>query len=259
MGGDGKRLDQSYIVETGPYANGLWRWVIQRHLGGPIENKDWIEESNCFSREVWDSEQNAWVQKEHCDPTNLDDKWIYPKLPSAEDVENTLSEGAYKTFPWDSDEPWEDRRKHGFDVAIQNLHTQVLKWVGGKEGDMSVENPGRRPNDPVFFLHHCYLDKLWADWQDRHSHLSYLPDDHTLEQEEEWGREKFGPQHWEDLKNMGQRFTHPGEIIGDQLSPWNTRISDVLDHYRMGYCYDESSIDNLTLTAITHALLLNGR
>ena len=22
------------------------------------------------------------------------------------------------------------------------------------------------PNDPVFFLHHCFVDKVWADWQE---------------------------------------------------------------------------------------------
>lgn len=22
------------------------------------------------------------------------------------------------------------------------------------------------PNDPVFFLHHCFVDKIWADWQE---------------------------------------------------------------------------------------------
>ena len=27
--------------------------------------------------------------------------------------------------------------------------------------------PGTSPNDPVFFLHHCFVDKIWADWQTR--------------------------------------------------------------------------------------------
>ena len=24
---------------------------------------------------------------------------------------------------------------------------------------------GTSPNDPVFFMHHCFVDKIWADWQ----------------------------------------------------------------------------------------------
>ncbi|HEX5847186.1 MAG TPA: tyrosinase family protein, partial [Rhodoplanes sp.] len=26
--------------------------------------------------------------------------------------------------------------------------------------------PMTSPNDPVFFLHHCFVDKAWADWQE---------------------------------------------------------------------------------------------
>jgi tyrosinase len=26
-------------------------------------------------------------------------------------------------------------------------------------------NPISSPGDPIFFLHHAWLDKLWADWQ----------------------------------------------------------------------------------------------
>ena len=32
--------------------------------------------------------------------------------------------------------------------------------VGGR-----IDGAVSSPNDPVFFLHHCFVDKLWADWQ----------------------------------------------------------------------------------------------
>jgi len=25
--------------------------------------------------------------------------------------------------------------------------------------------PGTSPNDPIFFLHHCNIDRIWAGWQ----------------------------------------------------------------------------------------------
>lgn len=28
--------------------------------------------------------------------------------------------------------------------------------------------PGTSPNDPVFFLHHCNVDRLWWQWQQNH-------------------------------------------------------------------------------------------
>ena len=35
--------------------------------------------------------------------------------------------------------------------------------------------PGTSPNDPVFFLHHCNVDRLWARWQYAHPNAPYLP------------------------------------------------------------------------------------
>jgi hypothetical protein len=49
------------------------------------------------------------------------------------------------------------------------LHNRVHIWVGGDMG------PGTSPNDPVFFLHHCNVDRLWALWQHAHPTSAYLP------------------------------------------------------------------------------------
>ena len=35
--------------------------------------------------------------------------------------------------------------------------------------------PGTSPNDPVFFLHHCNIDRLWALWQQAHPASAYQP------------------------------------------------------------------------------------
>lgn len=40
------------------------------------------------------------------------------------------------------------------------LHNRVHTWVGG---DMLF---GTSPNDPVFFLNHCNIDRIWAEWQE---------------------------------------------------------------------------------------------
>src|SRR5262249_48570557 len=39
------------------------------------------------------------------------------------------------------------------------LHNPVHSWVGGTMSRMTS------PNDPVFFLHHCNIDRLWWMWQ----------------------------------------------------------------------------------------------
>ncbi|MEU2074968.1 tyrosinase family protein [Streptomyces sp. NPDC013489] len=49
------------------------------------------------------------------------------------------------------------------------LHNQVHAWIGG---DMS---PASSPNDPVFFLHHCNVDRIWESWLQRYDRV-YAPD-----------------------------------------------------------------------------------
>lgn len=43
--------------------------------------------------------------------------------------------------------------------------------VGGNGG--TVSDFFASPQDPAFFLHHSQLDRLWAEWQDRHPALRY--------------------------------------------------------------------------------------
>lgn len=53
------------------------------------------------------------------------------------------------------------------DRGQPETHNRVHVWVGGSMG------PGSSPNDPVFFLHHCNVDRLWALWQFRHPGQNY--------------------------------------------------------------------------------------
>lgn len=47
------------------------------------------------------------------------------------------------------------------------LHGRVHLWVGGSMGASSS------PNDPIFWLHHANLDRIWAEWQDSHGIYNY--------------------------------------------------------------------------------------
>ena len=47
--------------------------------------------------------------------------------------------------------------------AVEDEHDAVHRFVGG---DMTSS---ASPNDPIFFLHHCNVDRQWAAWQDRFS------------------------------------------------------------------------------------------
>ncbi len=57
--------------------------------------------------------------------------------------------------------------------AQSQMHNGTHVWVGGQMGRVPTA-----PNDPVFWLHHANIDRLWAIWQTRHPDAAdqYPPD-----------------------------------------------------------------------------------
>jgi len=70
----------------------------------------------------------------------------------------------YDRYPWDGQSGGSFR--HQLEFA---LHGPVHNWVGM---DMSTATS---PNDPVFFLLHCNVDRIWRSWQRRNGAANYLP------------------------------------------------------------------------------------
>ncbi|MEV0171927.1 tyrosinase family protein [Streptomyces sp. NPDC050803] len=144
LGGTGRRSDRR--VMTGPFAYGEGNWTI----------KESVTDGEFLTRDL------GRVR----DPI---------ELPTRSDVEWALSDRRYDVEPWDSTvregfrnklEGWGAGRGP---VAWRN-HNRVHRWVGG---DMVG---GSSVNDPVFWLHHAFIDLLWTRWQRRHgSGARYLP------------------------------------------------------------------------------------
>ncbi len=92
------------------------------------------------------------------------------RLPTAAEVATALTVTPYDESPWN-----DASTTNGFRNELEgwrgtnHLHNVVHGWVGGSM------LPGTSPNDPVFFLHHCFIDKIWAEWQAAHPGLTYLP------------------------------------------------------------------------------------
>ncbi|MFC9078261.1 tyrosinase family protein [Streptomyces sp. NPDC057062] len=89
------------------------------------------------------------------------------ELPSRAEVDSVLAMDTYDMPPWNSAS--DGFRNHLEGWRGVNLHNRVHVWVGGQMAT------GVSPNDPVFWLHHAYVDKLWAKWQRRHPASGYLP------------------------------------------------------------------------------------
>ncbi|WP_420783370.1 tyrosinase family protein [Streptomyces sp. LPB2020-019-1HS] len=95
-------------------------------------------------------------------------------LPTAAELEWALKDPVYDVAPWDSTVTKGFRNKlegwgPGRGSTSWRNHNRVHRWVGGTMlGAASV-------NDPVFWLHHAFLDLQWTRWQRRHRTGRYLP------------------------------------------------------------------------------------
>jgi len=50
-------------------------------------------------------------------------------------------------------------------IAFEKDHGEVHGWVGYNNGSMWAMTS---PNDPIFYLHHTNIDRVWAKWQETH-------------------------------------------------------------------------------------------
>lgn len=147
---------------------------------------------------------------------------ITPTVPTPEDVTLAMRERFYDTPPYNQSpftvgfrnrlEGWITQRgDSSVSTEGSQLHNRVHVWVGGNMLLMTS------PDDPVFFLHHCFVDKVWADWQ-------------ALQQQ----RNPNWAPHYAPLKEGP-----PGHNIDDTLKPWSRTIRDVLDIQALGYEYEQ--------------------
>ena len=77
------------------------------------------------------------------------------QLPKPTAVNDAATAAGFDTPPY-------NHHSTGFRHNLEvNLHNDIHVWVGGDRGDMG---PSSSPNDPVFFLHHCNVDRIWEAW-----------------------------------------------------------------------------------------------
>jgi len=84
--------------------------------------------------------------------------------------------------------------------VLEGFHNEVHGWVGGAMGSIMVS-----PADPLFWMHHSQVDRLWSMWQSVA------------------GNARKGPTlRWRDAI----------------LDPWTERASDMQSIARLDYSYD---------------------
>ena len=95
-------------------------------------------------------------------------------LPTNAQVNDLLTNSAYTVYdasPWSESSSLQTfrNRLEGFYTGGA-MHNRVHTWVGG---DMRA---GTSPNDPVFWLNHCNVDRVWWQWQQKYGINTYQPE-----------------------------------------------------------------------------------
>lgn len=108
------------------------------------------------------------------------------RLPTAAEIDSLLSDTDWASFS--------DR--------LEDFHDGVHVWVGGDMLDVSTA-----AFDPIFFAHHCQIDRLWYLWQ---------------------------------VANGNGGF--PAELLDEPLVPFGKTCSDVLNVQALGYEYAASVV-----------------
>ncbi|KAG4441776.1 hypothetical protein IFR05_002767 [Cadophora sp. M221] len=127
-------LYEGHCVLSGPFANTTRAWKALSH--GQFH--DVALEPHCLSRGFFNA--GTLTEAEKKKSRNLHNRL------SPDDVEKTLEQPDYMSFFKE------------FETGAHNAIPSLIR------GDWLVFSA---PNDPVFFLHHTQVDRLWWLWQQR--------------------------------------------------------------------------------------------
>jgi tyrosinase len=94
-----------------------------------------------------------------------------PSLPTKTSTAAALSVVPFDSLPWNQNSSGFRNRVEGWNPP-NDLHNRVHIWVGG---DML---PATSPNDPIFYLNHCNVDRIWEAWMVANGR-NYLPKNTT--------------------------------------------------------------------------------
>jgi tyrosinase len=98
-----------------------------------------------------------------------------PALPDRTDRDWTLADGLLDAPGWNETADSFRNKVEGFQDPREDtprrgpwMHNRVHVWIGGEMA------PGSSPNDPVFWLNHCNVDRVWEAWMGRRGR-TYVP------------------------------------------------------------------------------------
>ncbi|OJH36736.1 tyrosinase family protein [Cystobacter ferrugineus] len=152
-----------------------WDWSADAALSDPSQSPIWSQDSmgRFTNPGVW---QVRVVPAERgltrlAQPRPLDRSLgtLGAALPARDAVRTVLRDQLmYDAPPYNSSASGFRNYLEGWEGPAR-IHNAVHVWIGGDMADSTS------PNDPMFYLHHCNVDRIWHAWQLRYPDAPYVP------------------------------------------------------------------------------------
>lgn len=180
MGGTGVP-SKRHAVMNGPFRRGRWKINVPERVG--VQGSPFASDRGPFAMaRTSDIADNPFIQRDLGGSKLLG----VTSLPAASEMDRIMAITQYDSKPFSD----QSDARFSFRCALEgwgrpaNLnrsggHNQVHLWVGGLWKEQGVEQLGTisgaaSPNDPVFWLVHSNIERLWTRWQQTNG-LDYEP------------------------------------------------------------------------------------
>ncbi|MFI5495048.1 tyrosinase family protein [Actinoplanes sp. NPDC051859] len=219
-----------------------WNWTVDRTAGAPIWNEDFMggngdrRTDGRVTNGPFAHSKGKWniTRTTDSNPRLRRSLGVGGTLPTVADLDRVKALKTYDVTPWNSASSFTT----GFRNALEGwrprpqpsaMHNAVHVWVGGNMAG------GASPNDPVFWLHHCFIDKIWSDWQQTNPNVSY-----TTKAELDRDFDNRDPRtnrdnrdnivHLDKAMAPPERRNEVGEVIPDNFTVPTMKPSELLSH-----------------------------
>jgi tyrosinase len=175
----GPNMNHSEMPHQGPLFLPWHRWYIlkfEEELGVPLPYWDWSVFSPSLFRDDFmggSGDQMGIVRTGPFAAQNWPVTVGVGQFEEGRELRRRVGQTGSLPSPADIDNILRIQDYEQFRAALEGLHNNVHSWVGGS---MSA---GSSPNDPIFFLNHANVDRLWAQWQGLHPQVPQYPFDNA--------------------------------------------------------------------------------
>lgn len=149
-----------------PLQSALWGADVMGGDGNPVTSGPFSGSGEFRVRLIQNgsSDNFTFVNR----PLRRDIGTLTSRLPSTAQIREIIRNFAqWSTAPWNNGPSTGGFRK---ELEIP-LHNVIHRFIGL---DMMTSTS---PNDPIFWLHHANIDRIWAAWQSRYGFTNYVPSD----------------------------------------------------------------------------------